>query len=51
MEIMAGMEHEMTKILIVGEFSSVREFIAEELAGERDLVAAISNPAMIGELL
>jgi CheY-like chemotaxis protein len=45
------MEHEMRKILIVGEFSSVREFIAEELAGEGHLVAAISNPAMIGELL
>ena len=41
----------MAKILIVGEFSSVREFIAEELAGEGHLVVAIGNPALIGELL
>jgi CheY-like chemotaxis protein len=41
----------MAKILILGEHPSAREFIAEELAGEGHLVAAISNPAMIGALL
>ena len=41
----------MAKILVVGEHSSVREFIAEELAGEGHLVVAIGNPALIGELL
>ena len=41
----------MAKILILGEYSSVRDFIAEELAGEGHLVAVIGNPALIGELL
>jgi DNA-binding NtrC family response regulator len=41
----------MAKILILGEYSSVREFMAEELAEEGHLVVAISNPALTGELL
>ena len=41
----------MAKILVVGEHSRVREFLAEELAGEGHLVVAIGNPALIGELL
>ena len=41
----------MAKILVVGEHPSVREFIAEDLAGEGHLVVAIGNPALIGELL
>lgn len=41
----------MTKILIVGEDPSVREFMTKELAGEGRLVVAIGNPALIGELL
>ncbi len=41
----------MTKILIVGKDPSVREFMAEELAGEGHLVVAIGNPALIGEML
>jgi DNA-binding NtrC family response regulator len=44
-------EDEMAKILIMGEHPSVREFIAEELAGKGHLVVAIGNPALIGELL
>ncbi len=41
----------MAKILIMGELSSVREIMAEELAGEGHLVVAISSPALIEELL
>ncbi len=41
----------MTKILIVGKAPDVREFMAEELAGEGHLVVTIGSPAMIGELL
>jgi len=41
----------MAKILVVGEDPSVREFIAEDLAGEGHLVVAIGNPGLIGELL
>jgi DNA-binding NtrC family response regulator len=41
----------MAKILIIGEHSSNREFIAETLAEEGHLVVAISNPALTGEVL
>lgn len=41
----------MDKILILCEDAGIREFIAEELAGEGHLVVAVSNPALIGELL
>jgi CheY-like chemotaxis protein len=41
----------MTRILIVGKDPSVREFMAEELAGEGHLVVAIGKSALIGELL
>ena len=41
----------MAKILLVGEDPRVREFIAEELAAEGNLVVAIGNPALIAELL
>jgi len=41
----------MTTILIVGKSPSVREFMAEELAGEGHLVVTIGNPALIEELL
>ena len=41
----------MAKILIVGKDPSVREFMAEELAGEGHLVVTIGNPALIEELL
>ncbi len=41
----------MTTILIVGKDPSVREFMAEELAGEGHLVVTIGNPALIEELI
>jgi len=41
----------MTTILIVGKDSTVREFMAEELAGEGHLVVTIGNLALIEELL
>ena len=44
-------EDEMTKILIVGKDPSVREFMAEELAGEGHLVVTTGNPALIEELI
>ncbi len=47
----ARAEDEMTKILIVGKDPSVREFMAEELAGEGHLVVTIGNPAFIEELI
>lgn len=46
-----GTEDEMTTILIVGKDPSVREFMAEELAGEGHLVVTIGNPALIEELI
>jgi len=41
----------MAKILMIGEHASVRELIAEELAGAGYIVVAIGNPSLIGQLL
>jgi CheY-like chemotaxis protein len=41
----------MDKVLIVDGYSSVRELLAEELAGEGKMVVAVGNPASIPEIL
>jgi DNA-binding response OmpR family regulator len=41
----------MHKILIVDGYASVRELLAEELAGEGNIVVAIGNPELIGGLI
>jgi len=41
----------MDKILIVDGYSSVRELLAEELAGDGKMVVAVGNPACIPDLL
>jgi two-component system OmpR family response regulator len=41
----------MDKILIVDGYPSVRELLAEELAGDGKMVVAIGNPASISEIL
>ncbi len=41
----------MDRILIVDAYPTVRELLAEELAGEGHMVVAIGNPALISGLL
>jgi DNA-binding NtrC family response regulator len=41
----------MTRILIMGRDSNVREAMARELAANGNLVVVTGNPALIGELL
>jgi DNA-binding response OmpR family regulator len=41
----------MDKILVVDAYPSVRELLAEELAGEGHMVVAIGNPVLIAGLL
>jgi len=46
-----GREEEMGKILILDEYSSVRELTSAELANEGHLVVPIGKPCLIRELL
>ena len=41
----------MDKILIVDSYSSVRELLTEELAGDGKMVVAVGNPASIPDIL
>jgi DNA-binding NtrC family response regulator len=41
----------MNRILIFDAYPSIRELLAEELAGEGNTVAAIANPDLIADLI
>ena len=41
----------MGNILIFSEFAGIRELLAQEFAGDRQVVIATGNPALIRELL